>query len=150
MVPEVVAVRAEDAPVVVQLKFVAPHRPVRNPRCLLPAYNRVDLEQLAVAIRRRASVLSKEPRPPAVEDALITLVSQANGSTPDSTALARILTGIAGVAGSDTTYERSDLDVLKPRVIRRLDLLLDALFDGRCTQEGLREALRPLRVKWIK
>jgi hypothetical protein len=124
--------------------------PGTEPAMPSTAYNRVDLEQLAVAIRRRASVLSKEPRPPAVEDALITLVSQANGSTPDSTALAKILTGMAGVAGSDTTYERSDLDVLKPRVIRRLDLLLDALIDGRCTQEGLREALRPLRVRWIK
>jgi hypothetical protein len=105
----------------------------------------MSLEEILIAIRARASVLSKEPRPPAIEDALITLVSQARSSTPEAVALAGILFGMAGMAGPDATYRRSDLELLKPRVIRRLDLLLDALMDGRCTQEGLRQALHMVR-----
>ena len=110
----------------------------------------MNLEDILVAIRARASVLSKEPRPPAIEDALVTLVTQAGGSTPEATALAGILFGMAGIASPDATYSRSVLELLKPRVIRRLDLLLNALMDGRCTQEGLREALRPLRARTVK
>lgn len=110
----------------------------------------MSLEEILVAIRARASVISKEPRPPTVEDALVTLVSHAGGSTPEAMALAGILIGMAGMDRPDTDYKRSDVHLLQPRVIRRLDLLLVALLDGRCTQEDLREALRPLKVRPFK
>jgi hypothetical protein len=110
----------------------------------------VSLEEILVAIRARASVISKEPRPPTIEDALVTLVSHAGGSTPEAMALANILIGMGGMDRPDTDYKKSDVQLLQPRVIRRLDLLLVALLDGRCTQEGLREALRPLKVRPFK
>lgn len=104
------------------------------------------LGELIGEIRKRAS---GQPQPATPEHAIATLVGVTVLPGPEAKALRGILVALAH-SHTEPEFDQAQLDALGPLAIGALDRLFEGMMDGTCTDQMLRELLRPAVVKRVQ
>jgi hypothetical protein len=104
------------------------------------------LAELVVEIRKRAT---GQPQPASVEHAIALLMGLTILPGAEAQAARAVLVALAH-AHTSPEFDQAQLDALGPLAIGAFDRFFEAMLDGSCTDQMLRELLRPAVVRRVQ